>query len=323
MLAPWLIITSARSNAFTFQAVPSAIEHAGGTPVYVDCEENFIMDIEDLKRKAASSGAKFLIVSHMRGKVADMDAIKAFCDEAGICLLEDCAHSLGVTYKGKHSGHHGVVSCVSSQSYKMINSGEGGFLLTDDDEMAAKAICYAGAYEKLYQKHALRPADEVFERVKKSIPNYSLRMHAVTAAIIRPQIATLDERIAIYNRRYAVVEAAINRLEHAHVPKQLPEVGIVADSAQFLLKGFGQEQLDIFTSECAIRGLPVEVFGAKSNARYFRNWDFAPCTDDVQKTDAIIKYACDVRLPLMWEDEDFDDMCAIIKEAHDLAAASL
>ena len=71
-------------------------------------------------------------------------------------LLEDCAHSLGVTYKGEHTGHHGVVCCISSQSYKMINSGEGGFLLTDDDEMAAKAICYAGAYEKLYQKHVRR-----------------------------------------------------------------------------------------------------------------------------------------------------------------------
>lgn len=310
------------SNAFTFQAVPSAIEHAGGVPVYVDCEDNFVIDVEDLRRKAIDSGAKFCVVSHMRGKVAEMDQIKEMCDEMGIVLIEDCAHSLGVTWKGQHTGHHGVVACISSQSYKMLNSGEGGFLLTNDDVMAAKAICYAGSYEKLYTKHLMRPADEVFEAVKKSTPNYSLRMHAVSAAMLRPQIATLDERIAVYNRRYEYVEMRLNSLEHCYVPTQLPEVGIVADSIQFHLTDFTPAQLDVFVKETSERKLPVEVFGAISNARYFRNWDFAPCTDNVDKTDKILQYAIDIRLPLMFTEEDFVDICDIVEQAHNAAAAS-
>lgn len=53
-----------------------------------------------------------------------------------------------VQWNGKHSGHHGEIACISSQSYKMLNSGEGGFALTDDDVLAAKLIMVIGAYEK-------------------------------------------------------------------------------------------------------------------------------------------------------------------------------
>ena len=78
----------------------------------------------------------------------------------------------------------------------MINSGEGGFLCTDDDEIAAKAICYAGCYESLIEQHLVAPPTDVFDRVKKSIPNYSLRMSDLTACCVRPQLETLEERIA-------------------------------------------------------------------------------------------------------------------------------
>lgn len=130
------------SNAFTFGAVPSAIEHAGGKAVYVESDYNHVMDVTDLEKKlVAHPNCKFCLISHMRGKVADMDAIKDACDRHGVTLLEDCAHSLGVYWKGTHTGHVGKVAAISSQSYKMINSGEGGFLLTDDAEIAAKCPC--------------------------------------------------------------------------------------------------------------------------------------------------------------------------------------
>ena len=78
----------------------------------------------------------------------------------------------------------------------MINAGEGGFLCTDDDEIAARAICYAGCYELLYEQHMVAPPADVFERVKFETPNYSLRMSDLTASCVRPQIDDLEERIA-------------------------------------------------------------------------------------------------------------------------------
>lgn len=307
------------SNAFTFTAVPSAIVHAGGEPVYVDCEDNYVLDLVDLENKMKSSSAKWLVVSHMRGKVSDMDAIAELCKKYGVRFIEDCAHSLGVLWNGVHSGHHGEIACISSQSYKMLNSGEGGFALTDNDEHAARLIMITGAYEKLYRRHTLRPADEVFEKIKaeKIPPNYSIRMTQLTAAVIRPQIKTLEKRVAIYDRRYRKVEAFLNQVDHIEVPAQLEQVRTVCDTIQFNMVGMTEAQISAFLLESCMHGVQLSIFGATENARNFRNWTYAPIPEDCEKTEAIIGAAVDCRLPMQFDDEDFDVMCEVIKESVD------
>jgi len=308
------------SNAFTFGAVPSAIEHAGGKAVYVESNYDHVMDVTDLEKKLkANPDCKHVMISHMRGKVGDMDAIKALCDEHGAILLEDAAHSLGVRYKDKHSGHIGVACGISSQSYKMINSGEGGFLLTNDPEIAARTAVYAGAYEGLSAKHTTVPGPEYFKDLPVELPNYSLRMSALAAAVIRPQIKTLDERIEKYNKRYHALAKNLEERagDHMTIPGVTPEVSrMVHDSLQFNMdKKFTPEMLEKFLKECADHGLPVELFGHKSNARNFVNWGFAPAEDPLPLTSEMLSHACDVRMPLMWDDEDFEDMANVLVES--------
>mmetsp|Transcript_10493 Transcript_10493/g.24466 ORF Transcript_10493/g.24466 Transcript_10493/m.24466 type:complete len:436 (+) Transcript_10493:88-1395(+) len=311
------------SNAFTFGAVPSAIEHAGGKAVYVESDYNHCMDIEDLHKKLeAHPNCKFCLISHMRGKLADMDAVKEACDKHDVILLEDCAHSLGVEWNGVHSGHVGKVAAISSQSYKMINSGEGGFLLTDDPEIAAKTAVYAGAYEGLSSKHITVPGPEVFGDLPTRIPNYSVRMSNVAAAIIRPQIKTLDERRAKYNERYAfVTKKLVERKGHLlSIPVNTPGMTPVHDSLQFNLShDITNEQVQKFLDETAAHGLPVELFGHSSNARNFVNWGFAPADEPLPLTGKMLSRACDVRLPLMWDDQDFSDMVDVLCESLDAA----
>jgi len=311
------------SNAFTFGAVPSAIEHAGGKAVYVESDYNHCMDVADLHKKLeAHPDVKYCLISHMRGKLADMDAVKEACDKHDVILLEDCAHSLGVEWNGVHSGHVGKVAAISSQSYKIINSGEGGFLLTDDAEIAAKTAVYAGAYEGLSSKHITVPGPEVFGDLPTRIPNYSVRMSNVAAAIIRPQIKTLDERRAKYNERYAfvtkkLVERKGNLLS---IPVNTPGMTPVHDSLQINLShDISNEQVQKFLDECATHGLPVELFGHSSNARNFVNWGFAPADEPLPLTGKMLSRACDVRLPLMWDDEDFSDMVDVLCESLDAA----
>jgi len=224
------------------------------------------MDVEDLKKKLkAHPNCKHVMVSHMRGKVADMDAIKEACDEAGAVLLEDCAHSLGVRWQDKHTGHMGIACAISSQSYKMINSGEGGFFLTDDPLMAAKCAVYAGAYEGLASKHVTVPGPEVFGDLPNQLPNYSVRMSNLAAAVIKPQMKTLDERIVKYNSRYAKLTATVEERcgEYLSIPQNTPGVTTpVHDSLQFNLShDITDEQVQEFLNECADHGLPVELFG--------------------------------------------------------------
>ncbi|KAJ1462327.1 pyridoxal phosphate-dependent transferase [Pelagophyceae sp. CCMP2097] len=317
------------TNGFTFTAVPSAIVHAGCEPVYVECTDGLVVDVDDLRIKMdATPSAKYFVVSHMRGKLAEMDAVAALCKERGVVLLEDCAHSLGVLWNGEHSGHHGKIAAFSSQSYKLLNSGEGGFFATDDDDAMATAMAYAGAYEVLAKKHVVVPSQAALDKVMDgSIPNFSLRMHEATAAMLRPQIKTVDQRRSEYNRRYYKVAAMLDALPGVSVPKQLDQVTIVGDSVQFHVTRdtFASHDADAsavskgtddFLARCLERGLPVELFGSKTNARNFVNWRYAKQPQcGLPKTAEIISRAFDVRLPLRFEDADFDTIVAIVTEA--------
>jgi dTDP-4-amino-4,6-dideoxygalactose transaminase len=308
------------SNAFTFGAVPSAIEHAGGKAVYVESTMDMVIDVEDMDKKLTEHpDCNHVLISHMRGKVADMAAIDRLCKKHNCILLEDCAHSLGVRYKDQHSGHMGIACAISSQSYKMINSGEGGFLLTNNPDIAAQTAVYAGAYEALSSKHMTVPPKEAFKDYPTKLPNYSLRMSQLAAAVIRPQIETLDERIEKYNARYNKLEKdLVARIgDHMTVPRLVPDVSrMVHDSFQFNLDDkFTPEMIEQFLVECGEHGLPVELFGHKTNARNFVNWGFAAADQPLPKTAKMLARACDVRLPLMWDDEDFEDMANVIVES--------
>ena len=84
---------------------------------------------------------------------------------------------------------------------------------------------------------------------------------------------------------------------------------MVHDSIQFNLDAkFTPEMLQEFLTKCGEHGLPVELFGHKSNARNFVNWGFAPAKEPLPETAEMLSRACDCRMPLMWEDEDFEDL---------------
>ena len=123
------------TNSFTLSPVPGAIAGAGGKPIFVETTDALVIDLDDLAVKARSSKSRFLLLSHMRGHIADMEALTALCDQSGLKLIEDCAHTMGASWNGVKSGRHGLAACYSTQTYKHINSGEGGFIVSDDAEL--------------------------------------------------------------------------------------------------------------------------------------------------------------------------------------------
>ena len=136
-------------NAFTLAPVPGAIAHCGAQPVLVEVnEKNYTICLEDLKKKAESfensSGIKVLLLSHMRGHIVDMEELVKLCDELKVTIVEDCAHTMAASWNGRLTGTFGKVGCFSTQTFKHINSGEGGLLVTNDEDVAAKVILYSG-----------------------------------------------------------------------------------------------------------------------------------------------------------------------------------
>src|SRR4030042_3299664 len=125
-------------QAFTCNAAVNPILWAGFKPSFVDCnEKTFNIDIEDLKRKITPQ-SKVLMVQHTFGLSAEMEKILEICQKNNIVLIEDCAHSLGATYKGKNVGLFGKAAFFSFSRDKVISSIYGGVAITNDDILGQK-----------------------------------------------------------------------------------------------------------------------------------------------------------------------------------------
>jgi dTDP-4-amino-4,6-dideoxygalactose transaminase len=313
------------TNGLTFTALPSTIMRLGATPVLVEATEGWTMDLEDLEKKAASSNAKVLLLSHMRGKVCDMDRVVAICEKYGLTLLEDCAHGCGVQWKGRQLGYHGKVTAWSTQSDKVINSGEGGFVTTNDPELIARAIYLSGAYERRYAKHASRPDDdELLESKMMTTPNLSMRMMELTAACVRPLIANLPARVVEYNRRYAMLVTEMKSIAGGiiKVPEHLPDVSGVGDHLNFRLEGVTDEENRRFRETCAELGVVLGWFSSEVNARWHQNWrKYGTPSYDLPNTDELLKTAYDMKVPPHFSDDEVLHVARVIGYAAATAVA--
>ncbi|MEM8775431.1 MAG: DegT/DnrJ/EryC1/StrS family aminotransferase [Pseudomonadota bacterium] len=301
------------TNAFTLAPVPGAIASVGAEPVFVGVTENLTIDLEDLAAKADQ--ARILMLSHMRGHICDMDRLMEICDAAGITVIEDCAHTMGAYWRDTPSGRFGTVACYSMQTYKHINSGEGGFLITDDEVIAAKAIMLSGSY-MLYERHGTPPPLEVFETIKYHIPNVSGRMDHLRAAILRPQLAGLEAQCEAWNARYSTVEEGLKDTPGLKLTTRPKEERFVGSSIQFLLLGWSEAAIDDVMGRCMQRGVELKWFGGdepKGFTSRYDSWRYAP-SPAMPATDRILKGILDMRLPLTFSLDDCALIARIIRE---------
>ena len=141
---------------------------------------------------------------------------------------------MGASWNKKPSGSYGIVGCFSTQTYKHINSGEGGLITTNDPEIMAKSIALSGSY-MMFEKHLSAPDKAHFDVAKYETPNISGRMDQLRAAILRPQLKELDNQIARWNERYMIIESSLRRVEGLQIIERQTEENFVGSSFQFLL----------------------------------------------------------------------------------------
>ena len=281
---------------------------------------DYLTDLSDLERKAASSGAKVLLLSHMRGHITDLQAVLAICDRHGIAVVEDCAHTMGAKWDGKHTGTWGKVGCYSAQTYKHINSGEGGLLVTDDDDVAAQAILMSGCY-MMYDQHLLKPGPEVFERWKYLTPNFSMRMSNLAAALLRPQIAMLADRAAHWNHIYGELERELGKAANLSIPRRPAKEEFVASSIQFTLS-MSPARIERFLKECTVCGLYIKWFGSPSPIAFtsnYQHWHYLEDAPALAHAMNVLDQLLDLRTPLSLTDDDCVQIGKIVARAASIA----
>lgn len=165
--------------SFTFVATANAIVSVGAKPVFVDIKKvNYTMDPNDLRKKITKK-SKVIIPVHLYGNVAYIDEITEIADKHGLEIIEDAAQSLGSKYKGKQTGTFSKLGCYSMYASKVVTSGEGGAIVTNDKKL----------FEKLKQirNHGMLHGYDT------RILGLNLRLPEISAAIGKIQIKKLGK----------------------------------------------------------------------------------------------------------------------------------
>lgn len=192
------------TSTLTFAATANAVRYTGATPVFIDSErESWNMDpalLHEALHEASKSDTlpKAVIVVDLYGQCADYDRILAACRDYGVPIVEDAAEALGATYRGKPAGSFGAIGTLSFNGNKIMTTGGGGALLSDDKALVDRAR---------YLASQARQPVAYYEHVEVG---YNYRLSNLLAALGRTQLGRLDELI---ERRRAVNDTYRRALE--------------------------------------------------------------------------------------------------------------
>jgi len=195
---------------FTFIATVTPLLRLGCIPVFADCDGHGRIETSNLK-KLLTKNTKALVITHMWGVPNDMETIVNFCKENNLKLVEDASHAHLTKHKGKYLGTFGDVGCFSLGAKKIISGGEGGLLITDDEEIYMRATLlghFNMRAEESLEKVSKKCKDKYLEYLSGFGENY--RMHPYSAVMIN---ALLDEINEIIENRYKVFSYFAERIE--------------------------------------------------------------------------------------------------------------
>jgi dTDP-4-amino-4,6-dideoxygalactose transaminase len=205
---------SVATASFTFAATANAIKYVQAQPIFIDSDKSsWNMDPEWLRislqeQKDANKLPKAVLVVDVLGQPADYEKIEAICDEYGIPLIEDAAESLGASYQNKKAGSFGKLGCLSFNGNKIVTTGGGGMIVTDDEGLAAKV------------RHLATQACDPAPHYEHSEIGYNYRMSNLLAAVGRGQLKHLETHVT---RRRAIFEHYHEALGHVDGVEFMPE----------------------------------------------------------------------------------------------------
>jgi dTDP-4-amino-4,6-dideoxygalactose transaminase len=268
---------------FTFVATPSAIVLAGCKPLLVEVDEDLHLDLEDLRRRWTPE-IKAILVVHMRGFAGDMTGLAKFAAQMGVPLLEDAVPALGAELHGRKLGTFGLAGAFSTQSDKALNSGEGGFLLTDDSALYARAVVLSGAYEGRVRRHFPDGSPIASDL---DLPLLSFRMDEIRAALLCSELHRLPTRLASFTSHYEYVSGALADVSGIEIRQPVAPGAYLGEAFIFRVP---VDDARWFAQALCAEGIDARNLGsaADTNVRVFWNWRFLFDTDDVAKIQALL-----------------------------------
>lgn len=189
--------------SLTFAASANPICYLGANPIFVDSEAaSWNMDPEQLEKALQNEQkVKAVIVVHLYGQCADMDAIVELCERYNVPIIEDAAEALGASYKGRPAGSFGALSFFSFNGNKIITTSGGGMLLSNDQAWVERAGYLA------------TQAREPVAHYEHKAIGYNYRMSNVLAGLGCSQLVDLPRRIAVRKAHFEAYTAALSEFD--------------------------------------------------------------------------------------------------------------
>lgn len=192
---------------FTFPASGNVITQTGATPVLVDCcKGEFVLDLKDAQSKL-SSRTKALMIVHPFGQPVNFDELTAFARQNGLWILEDAACAITSNWRGTYCGRMGDAACFSFHPRKILTTGEGGMIVTDDHDLYEQLI--------VLRSHGGKPAAVGFEFVSNG---FNYRMSEIQAALGLAQLRRIDQIVAERRRIAAFYLECFANVDFLSVP---------------------------------------------------------------------------------------------------------
>lgn len=209
------------TTPLTFAASSNCVLYCGGTPVFADVDpKTYNIDPEDIRRKITDK-TKAIIAVHLAGQPCDMDEIHKIAKEHDLLVIEDGAHALGSVYKGKKVGTLSDMTTFSFHPVKPITTGEGGMIVTDNEEFYKKMM--------LFRSHGITRDENLMTRndgpwfYQQLDLGYNYRITDIQCALGCSQMKKLDRFLARRKEIVARYNEAFADCENIITPYQLPD----------------------------------------------------------------------------------------------------
>ena len=201
---------------FTFVASFESILAIGAIPILVDVDDTLTLSPEAVEN-AITDKTKVVMPVHMCGSMADLGALKAICDKHNLLLLEDACQAIGGSYDGKPLGSYGDLGCFSFDYVKTITCGEGGAIITNNEQYKINADHYSD--------HGHDHVGNNRGTETHPFLGYNFRISELHAAVGCAQIERLDDFLSIQKKNYTVLRDALSPLSNITFRK-VPEGGV-------------------------------------------------------------------------------------------------
>ena len=211
------------TTPITFATSANCVLYCGAKPVFADIDpETYNIDPASI-RAHITDKTKAVIAVDFTGQVVKADEIRAICDEFGLVFIEDAAHSIGSSYNGKMVGNIADMTCFSFHPVKTVTAGEGGAILTNNDEYYKKLVL-AHAHGITHDEEDMEDAPHEGSWYYEEISlGYNYRMTDFQAALLMSQLDRIDEFVAKRKRIVEIYDKAFADVPGIIVQKEIPE----------------------------------------------------------------------------------------------------